>query len=308
MIRSVPERTLSFPPFYARALDASAAVARRQVFFVVGCQKSGTTWLQKLLDAHPAVCCGGEGHFADLLGPMMQQVVKLYNDDQRTSVNFSQDEVLAIVRMLGDQAFLRSLAPRPDPQRVTHLGDKTPEAALALPALSVVYPGAKFIHAIRDGRDGAVSGWAHLKRLGQDSRFTGFAEYAGYFAAKHWVPYIQAARQAGAQLPGRYIEVRYEAMIGEPLAETRRLIEFLGADPGAAETCVKAASFRTLSGGRDPGQEDARSHFRKGVTGEWRSAFDAEALERFHGAGGPLLERLGYSAAGVAAPCAAAAP
>ncbi len=288
--------TVTVPALYQRTFDASMAVARRKVFFVVGCQKSGTTWLQALLNAHPAVCCGGEGHFTDLIGPMMQQVVKLYNDDLRTTVNFSQDEVLSIVRLLADQAFLRYLAPRPDPQAVTLLGDKTPEAALAMPALAALYPGARFIHAIRDGRDGAVSGWAHLNRLGSAGRFASFAEYAEYFAAVHWVPYIQAAQQAGARMPGRYIEARYEEMIADPLSQTRRLLEFLGADPAGAATCVEAASFRTLSGGRDPGQEDARSHFRKGVVGEWRSAFDDEALRRFQAAGGDMLERLGYAA------------
>ena len=31
------------------------------IFFVVGFQKSGTTWLMKMLDAHPEILCQGEG-------------------------------------------------------------------------------------------------------------------------------------------------------------------------------------------------------------------------------------------------------
>ncbi len=58
---------MSIPDWYRSALDASEALATRQIFFVVGCQKSGTTWVQHLLDGHPNVACHGEGHFTDLL-------------------------------------------------------------------------------------------------------------------------------------------------------------------------------------------------------------------------------------------------
>ena len=40
-----------------------AQLARRQLFFVGGAPRSGTTWLQQLLDCHPDICCRGEGLF-----------------------------------------------------------------------------------------------------------------------------------------------------------------------------------------------------------------------------------------------------
>ena len=44
-----------------------------QVFFIVGAQKSGTTWLQKSLNSIDGIHCLGEGHFIDkLLMPMAQ--------------------------------------------------------------------------------------------------------------------------------------------------------------------------------------------------------------------------------------------
>src|ERR1700722_16518864 len=46
------------------ALSAEiAALRRKQLFFIGGAAKSGTTWLQLLLDRHPAISCNGEGHF-----------------------------------------------------------------------------------------------------------------------------------------------------------------------------------------------------------------------------------------------------
>ena len=36
------------------------------VFFVLGQQKSGTTWLMRTLDAHPEILCRGEGKLFDI--------------------------------------------------------------------------------------------------------------------------------------------------------------------------------------------------------------------------------------------------
>src|SRR4051794_30155810 len=54
-----------------------AALAERQVFFVCGAPRSGTTWVQHMLDSHPDVSCRGEGHFlhflAEPMGALMQR-------------------------------------------------------------------------------------------------------------------------------------------------------------------------------------------------------------------------------------------
>jgi hypothetical protein len=41
--------------------DKLLRLARRQLFFVGGAPRSGTTWLQSLLDSHPEISCRGEG-------------------------------------------------------------------------------------------------------------------------------------------------------------------------------------------------------------------------------------------------------
>ena len=40
--------------------QAIALIRRKQVFFIGGAAKSGTTWLQLLLNAHPEISCSGE--------------------------------------------------------------------------------------------------------------------------------------------------------------------------------------------------------------------------------------------------------
>ena len=60
----------------SRALDT---ILERRLFFVAGQGKSGTTWLQLILDAHPEICCRGEGHLGDVLLPALGESLERYN-------------------------------------------------------------------------------------------------------------------------------------------------------------------------------------------------------------------------------------
>jgi len=294
------------PDWYSQWLGASEAVGRRQVFFVLGCQKSGTTWLQHLLNAHPALCCDAEGHLLDLLAPAIQQVVTIYNQrqSQRPPARralLSDRDLLGIVKMLGDQILAGYLAACEDPRAIRAVGDKTPEHAVNVDVLSQIYPQARFIHIIRDGRDACISGWFHLQRQGKAEQFATLAAYADYFAEHHWVRYITAARGAAAGMPERYLEMRYESLHADPAGETRGMLRFLQVDASeeVVAACVEAASFEKLAGGRARGQEDASSFFRKGVVGDWQRHFDEAAIVSFHRKAGELLQELGYSPAGI---------
>lgn len=53
-------------------------------------------------------------------------------------------------------------------------------------------------------------------------------------------------------------------------------------------------SFETMTGGRKTGQEDAASHYRKGIAGDWRNHLTGRRLEHFHAVTGDLTALLGY--------------
>jgi hypothetical protein len=294
---------MKIPAWYHDALQASAAVGRRDVFFVIGCQKSGTTWVQRLLDNHPGLCCGGEGHFSDVAGPLLEHAVRVYNEQDRTSLVLEPEALLALVRSLTDGILARYLARSDDPGAVAAIGDKTPEGAIGVPLLNALYPGARFIHVIRDGRDAAVSGWGQLRRIGTAHRFETLADYAVFFADEHWVPYVNRARAAGARLRDRYLEVRYERLHADATDEVRRLLLFLEvpATDDVVRSCVQRASFRALTG-RETGDEDLSSHLRKGIVGDWKNHFDEAALSGFEAVAGPLLQDLGYTTTSIRRP------
>jgi hypothetical protein len=289
--------------------SAASALEGRTIFFVGGCQKSGTTWLQHLLNAHEQVACRGEGHLADLLLPLLKQAFDAYNgrQGQRSPdlrVFLGSPDLLATARMLGARLLAGYLADDGGGEGIRAIGDKTPEHAAWLATLMELFPAARFIHVIRDGRDACISGWFHLHRQGKAGRFPSLADYADYFAHHHWRAYITAARTAATALGDRYLEVRYEALHAEGQAEARRVLALLGVDDTdqAVASCLEGGSFERLSGGRQRGEEDASSFYRKGIVGDWRAHFDEPAIARFRQRAGDLLVELGYELAAAAAP------
>lgn len=288
-----------FAERFQKALDTLP----RQMFFIVGAQKSGTTWLQGLLNGHPDVACYGESRIGHVLLPLLEQVIEQHNTQARMGdfLKFDQADFVCLARMAIGLMFnhwkKRDLPPC--------LGEKTPEHALVMPALAAIVPHAKFIHIIRDCRDGAVSGWFHNKRDNTpnfDERFPTFASYVTYYAETHWVRYIRFARQFGHANPNRYMEVRYETLHAEPDATVRSMLQFLNlrTDDETINACRDAGSFKTLTQGRVRGEEDAGSHYRKGVIGDWKNHFDATSEAAFLKAAGPLADELGYLDASLA--------
>jgi len=274
-----------------------ASVLDKQVFFVCGCQKSGTTWIQKLLDGHPAVRCDGEAYFGPLLKQVLNQSIGLYNQNHKAGPpgNFEKDDVRLLFAFACGITFARWIGAKD----VQAIGEKTPEHALCLRELVQCFPGCKAIHVIRDGRDVCVSGWFHNLRQGGDKfreRFPDLPRYIAYTVAKHWVPYITQARTFGAEYPELYHEVRYEELHATPHEQVRAMLAFLGVDASdeSVEACIDAGSFNKLANGRDRGEADPQSFFRKGVVGDWREHFDADCEATFMRTGGVMLKELGY--------------
>lgn len=57
---------------------------------------------------------------------------------------------------------------------------------------------------------------------------------------------------------------------------------------------LKAKSFERLSGGREKGEEDVTSHYRKGVPGDWVNHFTPAVKEEFKDRFGEVLVKTGY--------------
>lgn len=291
------------------------------VFFVLGNQKSGTTWLMRLLDAHPEVLCRGEGRFfggswrqkslkqRDALRPASSlynavldaEYLRLWIERSVWSRNDSTREHLNNLTRMAIDYFLKGELLKSGKQVV---GDKSPLLTPeTIREISAIYPEAKVIHIIRDGRDVAVSAAYHARNFGRGRERNGphegsmFPEGNLEKLATEWASRVGKTVQDGPELLGEnYAEVRYEDLLERPEMEVGRLLEFLGVafDEETARRCVVAASFERLSKGRQRGDEDPSSFFRKGVAGDWKNVFTSQDGETFDEEAGELLARLGY--------------
>ncbi|MEO0965917.1 MAG: sulfotransferase [Planctomycetota bacterium] len=291
---------------HADQLAELDAVFNKQIFFVVGCQKSGTTWVQNLLDGHPEVRCHGEAYFAPVLLPLLGQFAKAYNQRHKAGAdgNLRPNDVRFLFAATVGLSLARWTRAHPE---VAAIGEKTPEHALCIPQLSQAFPNAKFIHVIRDGRDVCVSGYHHNRRTKGEAftkRFPDFKRYVDYTVTQHWLPYIQHARAAAPDLGERYLEVRYERLHEQPEAQVKAMCGHLGVDPGedAVDACLKAGSFQARAEGKANGNETrAAGFYRKGVVGDWVHHFDDAALAAYNSHAAPLMAELGYDTPAAAA-------
>ena len=275
------------------------AVLERQLFFVAGQGKSGTTWLELILNAHPDVCCHGEGHFADMLLPELGEAAKRYNaflkhnnslfKEIRDYQGLSRDHAWHI----GRTAMALLLARQCDGELPAAIGERTPANVANLQMLHQLFPEAKLIHITRDPRDVAVSMWFHGIRINpeQAKKEYGSPDELAVKMAGVWVQLINATRQFGGSCPEQYLEVKYELLQKDFPAALRPLLTALGVDASdeTIEDCREQAGFSRLTGGRDPGSEDRQSHFRKGVVGDWKNHLQETTVEQIDEIAGDLL-------------------
>ncbi len=127
---------------------------------------------------------------------------------------------------------------RERPRTKLNWGWKNPRSMYLLPFFKQIFPGLRFVHLVRDGRDMAVS----------DNQ----AQYRKHFSAAFGRPPVgqaldpmascqlwskvnlEVARYGAGQLDGRYLRLRLEDLVTDPTTEITRLLVFAGLDPGAA--------------------------------------------------------------------------
>jgi len=310
------------------------------VFFIVGFAKSGTSWLTKTLNGHPEILCMGEGLLfgrgTDLdkrrgtLAPSSLYGVFADSDYLRAWLKNSiwtrgEDEerhILNLTHMSVDYFLGEKLAKTG--KRI--VGDKTPFITeQCIEEIAAIYPEARVIHIIRDGRDVAVSAVHHTWNYAVDAgghltvspeelatRDAYRKDPQAFLAsgksifdegrlrrgfAKPWYELTTSAvRDGPALLKDNYTEVRYEDLLGRPEEEVGRLLRFLGADASeeVLGRCVRSASFESRTRGRERGQEDSTAFLRKGVAGDWRNVFTERDKEIFKEVAGNLLIELRY--------------
>jgi hypothetical protein len=262
-----------------------AALADKQLFFVGGAPRSGTTWVQQILDAHPEISCRGEGLFQKHLGEPLEDLLcergealakkntGLFGHTGGFPLPSAEDAAF-----LTATAILLSFSHYGGDDACRAIGEKTPENVFFFPQLKQWFPGAKCIAIARDPRDVLTSAWHFFRELapGEDEVAAKFD-----FIRLALSSLDQGARaiiDLEARYPADFLTITYERLRRSPELTASNMFRFLRVSDASAVVadCVARTSFAALTGGRPAGTEQRDAFLRKGIAGDWRATLTPE--------------------------------
>jgi sulfotransferase family protein len=273
--------------------------------FIVGCPRSGTTLLRHMVDAHPQIAITPEAHWIPLWfeegtgltsGGMItpELIARLLDHPKFALFRLDREEVIALAGDGHSMSYAALVTAIHDLygkiRSKAIVGNKTPDSARRMQTLHALWPEARFVHLIRDGRDVALSlmAWPRVTQKRPGTLPT-WEEDPVSTAALWWELNVRRGRQDGKLLAsGLYYELRYESLIANPGEECANLCAFLGLP-------YDDAMLRFYEN-RPRKRLSARSDWQPITSGlrNWRTQMPAENVERFEAVVGGLLDELVY--------------
>ncbi len=247
-----------------------------------GAPRSGTTVLRRLFDRHPTVCAGPETKLFVPAAYNLEFLAAAYDIpfDELTAMRSASPSQGAFI-----DAFARRVLADAGKER---WAEKTPQNIRYLDWIVERFPRASLVHIIRDGRDVVCSMRQH-----PDWRWTDGAwqkvlvERPLEWYAQRWLA-DTAAGLARRDDP-RYVELRYEDLVADPMTVLTRVCDGLGVDaePAWLASTVPPADGQT----KRPDYEGAVN---AASVGRWRDDLGADERQLVERLCGPRLRELGY--------------
>ena len=294
----------------------------REKFFIFGHARSGTTLLMRLIRLHPDVHCNYQAHFFTRQ-PLLKSLVETPEAEEwlkRKSNRWNQGRDLSPLVLRAAADFIMERDAAKIGKRI--VGDKSPSSTIhgqAVLDLHAVYPDAKLIYIVRDGRDVLIS--ERFRNLVEESKFLKaedkhiieelrkdqtqftdgtrsiFTEHVIRRVANGWVKNVQETEAEGRRLFGdHYFSLRYEDLLAQPFDEMKRLWDFLGVQ---AERALEKDITDEMSSNPDEEwqakrNEDIASFLPKGQAGNWQRLFTARDQSIFKEVAGEMLIKWNY--------------
>lgn len=276
-----------------------------EIFFIVGRGRSGTTLLSRMLLKHPEIVVAPEGFFA-------MSLERRYGDGAWNTDRVAAfcEDLLLEDRMrtwdLDVPRLRRVLLQRvdalsyPEVCRAVYgvyaeglgradakwLGDKNPHYALLTRRIAERFPRACFVHIVRDPRDNICS-------------YRGVSFDVGNVAALayRWRRYNEEILRASRACPARFLRLRYEDLLDDPVRELTRVSEFLGVGFDAGMLAFHDPDPRTLYGRRSCYRTELRKPLDAGRAERWRAELSERSVREVETICGVLGHTLGYQPA-----------
>ncbi len=263
---------------------------------VLGVSRSGTTLLRVILDRSPGLAIPDESFFVPLLARRHGRTVdteRFLDDVARIPTirawGVRPDDVAPRVRagMPTGDAIAVIFEAYAERARKPRWGDKTPMYMRHLQLLERLFPGAQYVHLVRDGRDAALSflempegtftrTWAHP---------TTPAQFACLWR-KEVSDALALGRRVGA---ARYLEVRYEDLVADPDGVVAGICAF-------AEIPFEPSMLayeESVDVSEKPHQQRLLQPPTAGVR-SWREDMSTDDVAAFEAIAGAVLRELGY--------------
>ncbi len=257
--------------------------------FLLGHDRSGTTMLRLILDRGD-VAIPPESMFLLDVDPRQpaEDVLRAAWSHPRVQLWGLAGEPPALPQGLNGADAFRFAVSAPfvayaEREGTTRWGDKTPAYIAHVDRLAAIWPDARFVVLVRDGRDVALS----VMKVP-------FGANNVWAAARSWAGAVRQGRDAAARYPGRVLEVRYEDLVTNPEQEIATTCNFLGLEYSPDMLAIEHTD-------RSKVVEDQAAWFTNvwaGITtaavGKWRTELTPRQVEVFESVAGNELRALGY--------------
>jgi hypothetical protein len=203
--------------------------------FIVGMHRSGSTLLEQLLGGHPMVADGGETYS--------------FTAQMRFAADYRNKGVVdaELVRRAADvdygmvgRRFYGATAWRAKDR--SYLTEKLPSNFLNLGFIAKALPQARILHMVRDPLDTCFS---NLRTMFSDVNTFSYDQHE---LVEWYGQYHQLMKHWHQVMPGRIMDVHYDALVADPAAVMRQVLEFCGLPWDAAATTLdRAGTVATAS-------------------------------------------------------------
>jgi hypothetical protein len=276
----------------------------------------------RLIRLHPEVHCNYQAHFFTRQ-PLLKSLVNTPEAEEwltRRSNRWNQGRDLSPLVLRAAADFIMERDAAKGGKRI--IGDKSPSSAIhgqAVRDMHAIYPDAKLIYIVRDGRDVLIS--ERFRNLVEESKFLKpedkriieelrkdqnqftngtlsiFTESVIRRVTSGWVKNVQETDHEGHILLGEgYCSLRYEDLLARPFDEMQRLWKFLGvqADQSLEKVIADEMSSNPDEEWQAKRNEDIASFLPKGQAGNWQRLFTARDKSIFKEVAGEMLIKWKY--------------
>ena len=160
-------------------------------------------------------------------------------------------------------------------------GDKTPWNVFHYHRIKKVFPNARYIHMLRDGRACVAS---YVRSLGEQKNIS------LEDAAHRWKDSVSKCVKVGMVERAQFLTVRYEDLVSNTTVELDRVINFLQIAPRVYQSKL---DFQ-LGDDRMPHHSNLSKPVNTNSIGRWKNFFSRKELERIESIIGPILIKMGY--------------